>query len=481
MRRLIATLLAVALPCTAAAKADTTVHFPASFIWGTATAAVQVEGGTTGSDWDDFEQKPHVIRDNDRIGDAAKHYQKYDQDFRAAAAMNTNGYRCSIEWSRLEPRRGVWDRAAEKHYRQMFTSMRAHGLRPMVTLHHFSNPKWIAAQGGWENPQTIDDFDAFTARAAAAFGDQVDDWLTFNEPTIYAAEGYVDGVFPPGHHGDLGRLPHVLANMVKAHGRAYHTLHEVDVWQAEGQGPAARVGIAEHMVAFHPAWGWNPLDGLMASAYEGWMDFNFLDAATTGKIRFECIAGHDWEDVPWLANTVDFVGVNYYTHAMASVFQPLRRILVDGAPKTDLGLDSAPDGMYDVLVHSYQRYHKPIFVTETGVADEKRVLTPCFMVQYLSNVGRAIQAGVPVQGVYWWSLLDNFEWQNGYHGRFGLLAVDFSKPDRPRHWTPAAGVYARIAKEHAIAPDLLTTYGTGWAIAAPAADLPDAEANTAVR
>ncbi|MDB5099957.1 MAG: beta-glucosidase, partial [Cyanobacteria bacterium RYN_339] len=335
--------------------------FPPGFVWGTATAAVQVEGNTVHSDWARFEQKPGAIRDGARIGAAARHWELYEQDFEAARRMNTTGYRCSIEWSRLEPTRGAWDEAAANHYRAMFASLRAKGIRPLVTLHHFSNPQWVADQGGWLNPNTQADFEAFVSRAAEAFGDQVDDWVTFNEPTIYACEGYLDGAFPPGRHGDFVALPAVLGNLVKAHGRAYHALKRLD--------PGCRVGVAEHMVAFEPVWGWNPLDGLMAATSERWLNYGFLDAAATGRVRFETGVANDREDVPWLAGTLDFVGVNYYTHSLASVLAPFQRLASLDAPKTDLGLDICPEGLFDVLVRTHARFKLPILITETGVAD----------------------------------------------------------------------------------------------------------------
>jgi beta-glucosidase len=418
--------------------------FPPDFTWGTATAAVQVEGQTVHSDWEAFERRPGAIRDGDRIGDAARHWELYEQDFAAAHQMGTNGYRCSIEWSRLEPTRGAWDEEAVTHYRAMFESLRAKGIKPLVTLHHFSNPQWVADQGGWESAQTQADFEAFVGRAADAFGDLVDDWVTINEPTVYACEGYVDGGFPPGRHGDFAAIPRVLGNLVKAHGRAYRVLHQRD--------PGCRVGIAEHMVAFAPAWSWSPFDGLMASTSENWMNYGFLDAATTGRVRFDTGVAHDWEDVPWLAGTVDFVGVNYYTRSLASLFSPFRRITATNVPTTDLGLEICPDGMFEVLSRTHARYKLPIFITETGAADEQRRITPGFMTQHLDRVRQAIGAGVPVKGVYWWSLMDNFEWQNGYHGRFGLLAVDFAKPERPRTWTKAAELYAQIVHANALPP-----------------------------
>jgi beta-glucosidase len=434
------------------------IHFPAGFLWGTATSAVQCEGGTVHSDWETFQRRPHAIRTSEQIGAAAKAYDTYESDYQAASAMHTNAYRFSIEWSRLEPTRGHFDAHAATHYRAMLLSLRAKGIRPMVTLHHFSNPDWVAAQGGWLNPLTIDDFETFACYAAQTFGDLVDDWITINEPSIYVGEGYLDGAFPPGYQGDFKDVPRVLANMAKAHGRAYHALHRYDVIQAAPNEPACSVGIADHMVAFQAEAPWNPLDLVVKAINEDWVNFCFLNAACTGEIRFDTLVGRDYEQVPALAHTLDFVGVNYYTRSLSSILAPFSRNAEPGKPKTDLGLEIYPDGLTQVLEAAYTRYHLPIYITEMGLADAGRKQTPAFMVQHLARVGNAIAEGIPVKGVFWWSLMDNFEWQYGTSGRFGLLAVDFSRPDCPRSWTPGAFVYARIARENQIDPDLRASY-----------------------
>lgn len=436
------------------------IAFPPGFIWGTATAAVQVEGDTKNSDWETFERRPGAIKDGQRIGHAAKAWELYREDYKQAAAMHTNGYRFSLEWSRLVPRPGVWDEKAAEHYRAMLECLHADGIRPMVTLHHFSNPQWVDAQGGWQNPKTIDDYCWFVRHCAAAYGDLVDDWITINEPTIYASEGYVAGEFPPGLKGGWGVLPDVLANLVKAHGRAARILHQVDTRSAEPGLPPCQVGVAEHILDFEPINAWDPFDCLITGICRQMTDFDFLDAVTSGKIRIDTFWGRHIEDVPGLAHSLDFVGVNYYTRWRVSTFSPLTRQIDPGCPTTDLGLEIYPDGMTRVLKTVYARYHLPLYVTETGIADASRTKTPRFMVRYLSHIGEAIREGVPVRGVFWWSLLDNFEWQNGIEGgRFGLLAVDFNSPKRTRSWTPAAHIYARIAAHDAIPSDLLARYG----------------------
>jgi beta-glucosidase len=459
----LAFLLALLFPPAAAAsppEVTEPARFPPGFIWGTATAAVQVEGDTPNSDWAHFERRPHAIKGGQRIGKAVDAWNMYEQDFAQAAAMHTNGYRMSIEWSRLVPRPGVWDAQAAMHYRRMFESLHAKGIRPTVTLLHFSVPQWVADQGGWLNPKTIEDFAWFVNKAAANFGDLVDDWITINEPTLYACEGYVTGHFPPGRTGEWGTMPEVMANLAKAHGRAAQILRRVDTAIADPMGSIpCRVGIAENMLDFEPVASWNPLDYLVTGICEQWCDYYFLDAVTTGHIRIDTFWGRHYEDVPSLKDSLDFVGINYYTRWRVSSLSPLTRTIADGSLVTDLGLEIYPDGMYEVLKRTYARYHLPIYITETGIADAGRQNTPGFMVRHLERVARAIQDGIPVKGIYWWSLLDNFEWQNGFSGgRFGLLAVDYNSPKLTRSWTPAAHVYSRIAKQNAISPELITQY-----------------------
>lgn len=428
IRRLFTALALIAVcgaPFAPTAQAAERVAFPDGFVWGTATAAVQCEGGTVASDWERFSARPGAIRDGHRIGDAARHWALYEEDFAAAAAMHTNGYRFSIEWSRLVPAPGVWDAGAAAHYRRMLESLTAKGIRPMVTLHHFSNPQWVADRGGWRHPETPALFAEFARRAALAYGDLVDEWVTFNEPTVYAGEGYMRGYFPPGIQGNLPAALQALDRMAEAHRASYKALHEADRVAAAPGAPACRVGIAEHMVDFHPAAPWNPLDHVVAALSDHLLNRRFLDAAE-GRL--------------------DFVGVNYYTRSMASALAPFARTAAPGSPVTELGLEIHPQGLGRVLDATYRRYGKPIVITETGISDSTRRETPAFMVAHVAEVGRAIARGIPVRGLYWWSLMDNFEWQNGYHGRFGLLEVDFEDPARPRKWTPAAHLYARIAR-----------------------------------
>src|SRR5262247_878890 len=178
------------------------IRFPQGFLWGAASSAHQVEGGNRLNDWWRFEQRPGVIADGTASGDACRHYERFDEDFALARGDGHGAHRLSLEWSRIEPERGRIDAAVVAHYHDVFDSLRRHRLVPVVTLHHFTNPLWIADRGGWENRETLDRFDDFVRFCAREFGGEVDHWCTINEPEVLAFRGWSEGVWPPGVKND---------------------------------------------------------------------------------------------------------------------------------------------------------------------------------------------------------------------------------------------------------------------------------------
>ncbi|HNJ42135.1 MAG TPA: family 1 glycosylhydrolase, partial [Acidobacteriota bacterium] len=171
------------------AKPSQLLKFPPGFLWGTATSSHQVEGFNTNNDWWEFEQQPGTIHDGTHSGAACDHFARFREDFDLAASMHQNAHRLSLEWSRLEPEEGVWNEDAFEHYRAVLQALRDRNITPMVTLHHFTNPKWLVAKGGWETPQIVKYFYRFAAEVARAFGDLVEYWVTINEPMIYVVMG----------------------------------------------------------------------------------------------------------------------------------------------------------------------------------------------------------------------------------------------------------------------------------------------------
>lgn len=435
------------------------IAFPDGFLWGTATAAHQVEGGNDNNDWYAWEQQAGNIANGDVSGEAADHYDRFDEDFALAASLGQNAHRFSIEWSRVEPSRDVWDEAEIAHYQAVLDSLASHGLKPLVTLEHFTVPLWVADLQGWSNPEVAGEFTEFASRMAAEFGGQVDDWLTFNEPLVTTVAA-LNGDWPPAYlEGDVDAAAQYAIGMIFAHGSAYDAIHVADVTDADSDGTAARVGIAQHMVAFAPKDPARPED---VSGAE-WTDrvFNrlFVEAATSGNLDVNLDGDTDDLDTtppegnhPELAGTLDFVGINYY-----------RRLLVTGLtgtgviqgfpsddpdlPSNELGWSIYPEGMLETL-RELDEYGLPIVVTENGAPDADDDERPGFLVDHLVFVARAIDEGIPVEGYMHWSLIDNFEWAEGFDARFGLVAVDFATQERaPRG---SASVYAEICEANAL-------------------------------
>jgi beta-glucosidase len=432
--------------------------FPAGFLWGAATSAHQVEGGNVHNDWWRFEQVPGAIRSGDASGDACRHYDRFDEDFARAEADGHNAHRLSIEWSRIEPERGRWNRVAVDHYHAVLDALRRRRLEPVVTLHHFTNPLWIADHGGWEHRDTVDRFADFVRFCAREFGGEIDWWCTVNEPEVFAFRGWSEGIWPPAVR-DNSRALAVIANQLEAHGRAYRILHEEDRADADGDGRAARVGFAKHVVQLEPLRRWLPTDRLLARFEDRAFNAAVLEAPRTGIIDLSIPGARGvHREHAELRGSLDWIGVNYYTRWMVRSLARDPHVARPDAPRNDLGWEIWPRGLEEAIVRAGAG-GVPVLVTENGVADLHDRLRPRALVEFVTHVGDAMRRGAGVLGYLHWSLLDNFEWADGYHGRFGLYRVDFSDPARPRTRTRSAGVLARIAVANAVDAELAAEVG----------------------
>ena len=423
--------------------------FPPGFLWGAATSAHQVEGGNRHNDWWRFEHQPGVIADGTVSGEACRHYQRFDEDFSLAAADGHNAHRLSLEWSRIEPERDRIDPIAVAHYHDVFASLRRHALTPIVTLHHFTNPLWIADHGGWEHRDTLDRFDAFVRFCAREYGGEVDWWCTVNEPEVYAFRSYSEGLWPPARRDDSAALA-VIAHLLEAHGRAYRILHAEDTRDADGDGRAAVVGFAKAWVTLEPRRPWSPLDRLRAHFENRVFNHAVARAATTGEIRLSIPGARPVRrHVPELVRSLDFLGINHYTRWMVDALGPVSHVARAGARLTDLGWEIHPEGFERALILAGAQ-GVPVLVTENGFADRADAFRPRAMVEYLIHMARAIDRGTRVIGYLHWSLLDNFEWADGLTPRFGLYGIDYGDPGLPRIRRRSAELFARIARANAI-------------------------------
>ena len=233
-----------------------TLTFPHGFLWGTATSSHQVEGENHNNDWSDWEQQSGRIVQGHRSGKACDWWGgRWQEDLDRAAQGGQNTHRLSVEWSRIEPNSAVWDDSAIDFYRQVLRGAIDRGLTPMVTLHHFTSPRWIMDQGGWAAPEIAARFERYVRKVVASLKDLANSWVTINEPNVYAFSGYYLGTFPPGEKS-LGRAFQVMENMVAAHAAAYQAIHELQ--------PNARVGVAHHYRGVQPLHPSNPLDRMVA-------------------------------------------------------------------------------------------------------------------------------------------------------------------------------------------------------------------------
>ncbi len=406
--------------------------FPKDFLWGTATSAHQVEGNNFFNDWWDWEIRHQPL--SMRSGRACDQYHLYEKDFNLARSLGHNAHRLSIEWSRIEPEEGKFDEAEIEHYVKLLKYLKSLNFKVMLTLWHFTLPKWLADRGGWENGKTVDYFIRFVEKIVPKLKDDIDLWITINEPGVAVSQGYLVAVWPPQKKSKWAALK-AYWNMTQAHKKAYKIIHRLV--------PDAQVGIANNLASFDAFHHHSVLEGIS----EWGLDIinNHLFYKLTGM------------------GTHDFLGINYYFNQYISFsgksrFPSLVDISTTKKDVSDMGWEIYPEGMFDILM-DFSDYHKPMYITENGLAstnDDRRVR---FLLSYLKEIYHAIQTGADVKGYFHWSLIDNFEWTDGFTPRFGLMEVDYSTQKRiPR---PSAYVYQEIIKHNGIEHKMLKLLGHG--------------------
>ncbi len=431
------------------------LSFPKNFLWGAATAAHQVEGQNFNNEWWDWEQTPGHIKNGDSSRVANDWWNgRFLEDFDRAQAMGHNAHRLSIEWSRLEPREGEWDNAAVARYREILTALRERNIEPMVTLVHFTHPRWFMEKGGWLADNSPEILERHATRVVEALGDLCNVWITINEPNVYMVLSYVWKGRPPGA-GNLTQAFRVARNMIFAHYRAYAAIHRV---QANAQ-----VSLAHQWRTLAPA---NPRSRLDRFAtWQGNYVANemFVRALTTGKMPFPLGRGETIGDgkIP-----LDYFAVNYYfqSHVEFDVSRPgsvfarlLPPIWLKGTAfqeLTDAG-DLAPNALYDFLKR-FARFNLPFYITESGTFDIGNDNQSPYLVTHLRALHRAMQEGVKINGYFWWTLVDNFEWDAGYWMRFGLYHLDVATQTRTKR--PVADTYAEIIRANGISDELAKKY-----------------------
>jgi beta-glucosidase len=413
-------------------------RFPPDFLWGTATAAYQIEGawdedGKGESIWDAFCRIPGVIEDGQSGEVSCDHYHRVDEDLDLLAALGARAYRFSIAWPRVLPEgTGRVNDAGLAFYDRLVDGLLERGIRPFVTLYHWDLPQVLQARGGWPNASVAGWFAEYAQLVAKRLGDRVHDWITLNEPQVTAFAGHQWGVHPPGVK-DAATAVKVTHHLLLAHRAATDAIRAA--------APHAAVGIALNLSPVDPATD-SPEDAAAAQLADGVANRWFLDP----------LYGRDWpQDVverygaiapPSLDSydgDLDFLGVNYYMrHVVRSA--PGERLGYDVLPPsgrlTEMGWEVHPTGLRRILERVHRDYApRAVYVTESGAAfPDEAERDDVERVEYLHDhfgaAADARDAGVPLHGYFVWSLLDNFEWHNGFAKRFGLVYVDYATQRR---------------------------------------------------
>ncbi|HTL11238.1 MAG TPA: glycoside hydrolase family 1 protein [Bdellovibrionota bacterium] len=444
------------------ASAQTEIlKFPAGFRWCVATAAHQVEGYNVDSDWWAFEQQPGSIKTGEVSGPACDHWNRVVEDSLLMKSIGVGQYRFSVEWAKIEPKEGEWNEDALAHYAGEVSTLRLLGIEPMVTLHHFTFPQWVQVKGGWTWDGLPEAFERFTRKVYGVLGQDVVDWVTLNEPMVTLLGGYVSGEVPP-QKKDMKAAGIAITGMLKAHAASYRALHAA----AAAAGRPVRVGVAHHLRVFDAFRPFNPADVLAAHLFDNAFNWAFFDAIETGRLKLWVpTAIHLNQVIPGLAGTQDFLGVNYYSRDMVKVSftagnpLPAERVSNPANVHNDLDWEIYPWGFYRTLkaVHEHSP-RKPIIITENGTADHADAFRSRFLVDHLKAVHQAIQEGIRVEGYCHWSLMDNFEWNEGFTPKFGLFETDYATQARiPR---ASALLFSKIAHANAVERDDSVPWGT---------------------
>lgn len=408
------------------------LNFPKKFLWGAATSSYQVEGNNM-NDWTEWENQTFLKRlnkarkkkwpkyilkeypspldkENYISGKTADHYNFFKEDFNIAKFLGHNAHRFSIEWSRIEPEEGKFNQYELEHYKKVVSYLKEKGIEPFVTLWHFTSPRWFSQNGGFASERAPEYFLRYSEKVVSVLGDDVKFWITLNEPIVYLANSYFTGTWPPGKIDILSGIK-VFKNFVKIHKLLFKKIKELS--------PNSQVGIAKNMVyysAYNNLW----LNKMIKNIADYYWNFFFIN-----KIK----------------NCQDFIGLNYYFFQVLDLFLRNR----EDVKVSDLGWKIYPKGIFNLLLE-LKDYKKPIYITENGIADVRDSLRADFIKNHIYWIWQAIDRGVDVRGYFYWSLIDNFEWDKGFWPRFGLVGINYKTFEREIR--ASALDYAKICKDN---------------------------------
>ncbi len=425
------------------------------FLWGLATSSYQIEGAGE-NDWTEWESLDRLKVRGERCGRAAGHRERWRSDFALLPTVGANAYRFSLERSAIEPEPGWFSEEALALERERVDTLVRLGVEPIVTLHHYTHPRWFWREGGWENPASVAAFARYARVVAQALGGGVRRWVTLNEPIVFVLGGYLGGLIPPGQRS-FPAAARALEHLLRAHTASAAELRQVS--------PGARVGIAHNMLEFAPDRHASALDRRLSRQGERLYNLALLEAIATGRMEWAFPGqGRVGLRLPDFPASHDYVGVNYYSRVhirFRGVPGRVGEFLYrdpEARGLTDTGWEVHPQG-FDRVLREAARPGLPVLVTENGIATRDDGVRRDFLREHALVLRHRLAAGTPIEGYLHWSLIDNFEWLEGFRPRFGLFEVDYSTLARRRR--PSADLFAEIGRGFIAGGDVRSAGASG--------------------
>lgn len=385
------------------------------FLMGVASAAAQIEGGDTDTNWLQF-YREGGIKDGSSPQVADDHWNRWEEDTRLMADMGMQIARIGVEWGRIVPEEGRVDQAALDHYREEITLMRSLGIRPLLTIHHFSNPMWFERKGGWLRRENNRYFLELVEIVVENLGDLVSEYITINEPNVFASNCYCFGMWYPCHRS-FREMFTVMENFAYCHIRAYEMIHQM---RRDRGYTDTRVGFANHLRPFDPADAGNPLHVAAAKAAAWGFQGAITEAMTLGRFRLPLVDHWGIREGVY----TDFHGLNYYSRSTVSGLSDGVR---ENTPRNDLDWEIYPEGLERCGAYLTGLLLRPIYITENGTCDNRDSFRARYLCEHLAAVSRS---PLPFTRYYHWCFCDNFEWAEGQSARFGLVHVDYDTQKR---------------------------------------------------
>lgn len=411
------------------------------FLLGVASAATQIEGGECDHNWNDWYHSGH-IKDGTNPSKSTDHYFRWREDADIMAAMGLKVYRFGIEWARLCPTEDTVDEHCVAHYREEMTYLRDKGISLLLTIHHFTNPMWFEKKGGFLKIENTKYFINLVTLVVRSFGDLVSDYITINEPNVYAVNSFYFGIWPPGEKS-FSQAVRIMSNMAFCHIKAYELIHKMRSVLGYSN---TNVSFALHVRVFDPA---NPINLwhlACAKLLERFFQGAVNEAMSLGRFHWPLKA-------PAKINCgeyCDFIAVNYYTRTTVSGFRDGAR---KGAPKNDLGWEIYPEGIIRCSKKLYKVIKRPIYITENGTCDTNDDFRCRYIYEHLKEI---ISSELPFERYYHWCFCDNFEWIEGESARFGLVKVDYKT--QKRTIKKSGKFYSEVIRKKGITSDIYERY-----------------------